>query len=69
MDTDTLTEDQWTGLINEAAKLDGDFEKSNMLLQISLKMPKSENIKTAYLKAAKTIAGDMEFGKAVRAVE
>jgi hypothetical protein len=32
-------------------------------------MPKTDSLKAVYLQAAKTINGDMEYGKALRAVE
>ena len=64
-----LSEGQWTSLINQTTNIGGDFEKSNFLIQLSQKMPRNENLKNAYLKAAKTITDDAQYGRALRAVE
>lgn len=69
MGENNLSEEQWISLINQVVNISGDFEKCNFLFQLSQKMPKSENLKTAYLKAAKTISDDSQYGRAVRAVE
>lgn len=61
--------DEWIGLINEASLLTADFDKCNVLLEIAGKMPKNEEVKTNYLKAAKTIKAEMEYGKALKAVD
>lgn len=63
------TENQWIDLINEITQITSDFEKSNLLVQIAQKMPKNENTKAVYAKVAKTITNDMDYGKAMRAVE
>ena len=62
-------EEQWSSLINITGKLNSDEDKSNMMLEISQKMPINGNLKSIYLKAAKTIRDDMQYGRAVRAVE
>jgi hypothetical protein len=64
-----MSEEEWAVLINRTSDLSSDFEKSNMLVDIAAKMPKTENLRTEYLKVAKTINADPEYGKAVRAVE
>jgi hypothetical protein len=69
MGENNLSEEQWISLINQAANVSGDFEKSNFLIQLSLKMPKGDNIRNAYLKIAKTITDDGQYGRALRAVE
>jgi len=63
------TNDQWIGLIRAVSRLDGDLEKSALLEQIAQRMPKDEKVKAACLAAAKTIKGDMEYGKVVRAID
>ena len=42
-----------------------------ILLQILLrkKMPKTDPVKAAYLKAAKTIGNDNDYGRVMRALE
>jgi predicted negative regulator of RcsB-dependent stress response len=69
MSQNNLSEEQWISLINEASHLSADFEKSNLLVQLSQKMPKTESVKSTYLKAAKTINDNGEYGKAIRVVE
>jgi len=69
MGENNLSEEQWISLIDQTANIGGDFEKSNFLIQLSRKMPKSENIRNAYLKAAKAISDDGQYGRALRAVE
>jgi hypothetical protein len=69
MAKDNLPEQQWINLINQINHIGGDYEKGNFLIQLSQKMPKNDNLKNAYLKAAKTINDDSQYGKAVRAVE
>jgi hypothetical protein len=69
MNESIKSEEQWICLINETAQVSQDFEKSNLLVQIAQKMPKSENTKAAYLKVAKSITNDTDYGKAIRAVE
>jgi len=64
-----VNEDGWISIINATAGLGSDFEKSNVLVLIAQKMPGSENIKTAYRKAAKTIGNDGEYGKAIKAID
>lgn len=63
------TNEQWIGLIDETALLSADFDKCNVLVQIAGTMPKNDEIKVAYMKAAKTIKAEMEYGKALKAVE
>lgn len=69
MSENNLSEEQWASLINQTANIGGDFEKSNFLIQLSQKMPKSDNIRNVYLKIAKTINDDQQYGRAVRAIE
>ncbi len=61
--------EQWIGLIDEASLLSADFDKCNVLLEIAGKMPKNDEIKTSYMKAAKTINAENEFGRAVKAID
>jgi hypothetical protein len=63
------TEAQWISLTNQAANFGSDFEKSNMLVKIAQKMPKSDTLKMIYLKVARTINSDADYGKAIKAME
>lgn len=69
MGENNLSEEQWISMINQTANIGGDFEKSSFLVQLSQKIPKGENIRNAYLKIAKTINDDQQYGRAVRAIE
>jgi len=64
-----LTEVQWTHLLNNVALINADIDKSNLLVEIAGKMPKTDNLKSVYLRVAKTIGSDPDFGKAIRAIE
>ena len=64
-----LSQGQWISLIGQTAGFTGDAEKSGFLLELSNKMPKGEEMKTAYIKAAKNIQDDFQYGKALRAIE
>ena len=68
MEQKNISNEQWILLINKTAGLGADMDKSNLLIYIAQKMPKAEIIKAAYLKAAKTINEDSEYGKVLRAV-
>ena len=63
-----LTENQWISLINKSVQPASDMDKGNLLIEIALKMPKTEPVKSAYLKAARSIHNDSDYGRAVRAV-
>ena len=65
---DIKVQEQWIGLIEKTAELSSEFEKCNVLLQIASHMPKSEEVKATYMKAAKTINAENEFGRAVKAL-
>ncbi len=69
VDQNNLSEEQWITLIGQTVNINGDFEKSSFLIQLTRKLPKSDNIREAYLKAAKTINDDSQYGRAVRAIE
>jgi hypothetical protein len=62
------TEQQWASLIDASTQVSPDFEKSNLLLSIAERMPRTETLKTAYLNAAKTIKSGMEYDKTKKAV-
>jgi hypothetical protein len=64
-----ITENQWISLINHSAQPGSDMDEANLLVEIALKMPKTETMKSAYLKAARSIHNDSDYGRAVRAVD
>jgi hypothetical protein len=63
------TNDQWISLIQATTKLGADIEKVNLLVQIAPKMPKEEPVRAEFLKAAKSIGSDADYGRVMRAVE
>lgn len=63
------SDEQWIKLIGEAANINQNEQKANLLTDIAKKMPRTEAVKTAYAKVARTISGDMEYGRAIRAAE
>ena len=69
LDREVISEYQWMVLIAETARLHTDFDKARLLVRIAPKMPASDNIKKAYMTAAKTIQSDMDYGKVIRAVD
>jgi hypothetical protein len=64
-----LTEGEWVSLLDGVSHIGSDFDKSNLLVEMAAKIPKSDTLKATYLKVAKTITNDMDYGRAMRAVE
>ena len=64
-----LTEDQWIILEEKIPSLGSDMDKSNLLVEIAGKMPKTDLVRAGYMKAAKSINNDSDYGKAVRALD
>ncbi|HEV7620756.1 MAG TPA: hypothetical protein VGO09_03435 [Flavisolibacter sp.] len=69
IDQNNLTEEQWIRLINDTGKIASDFEKSNLMVHLAKKAPHTDNIKTSYFTVARSIRGDAEYGKAIKAIE
>jgi hypothetical protein len=63
------TDAQWIALINACGQIQSSFDKSNMMVELAGRMPKNETIRASYLKVAKTIPEDAEYGRVVKAVE
>jgi len=61
-----LSDDQWMMIIDKTADLGTDIDKANLLIQIAQKMPKTEALKNSYLKAAKSIGNDSDYGRVLR---
>jgi uncharacterized protein YjbI with pentapeptide repeats len=68
-DEKNLSEAQWMRLTDKTAGLGSDMDKANLLIAIAQRMPKTEICKVSYMKAAKTLGNDSDYGRAVRAVE
>jgi hypothetical protein len=69
MEEKSISENQWRSLIHQTTSLGSDVDKADLLTAIGQKMPKTEYLKTAYLKAAKSISNDSDYGKAVRIIQ
>jgi hypothetical protein len=69
IDNKRMTEGEWSGIIRQTEHLGSDFEKAEILVKIAKNMPPSDTLKTVYMKTAKTIDADQEYGKALRAIE
>jgi hypothetical protein len=63
-----LSESQWIILENKIAALVSDMDKSNLLVEVAKKMPKTEMVRAGYMKVAKTIGNDSDYGKVIRAL-
>ena len=63
------TDDEWIGLVRATGALQPDYLKSELLLKIARKMPRTDSLISAYKASAKRIEGDMEYGKVIRAIE
>jgi hypothetical protein len=69
IEKNNISEVQWISLIHGATMLGSDIDKANLLTNIGEKMPKTDELKAAYLKAAKSISNDSDYGKAVRIIQ
>ena len=63
-----ISEEQWLNLISKLGGLGSDMDKTNLLTTIAARMPKTEALRAAYLKTAKTIDNDSDYGRSVRAI-
>jgi hypothetical protein len=68
-DSTGLPDAGWISLIRAAARMEDDYNKSDLLLQIAQKMPHNDIVKAEYKAAARTIRDDANYGKAMRAIE
>lgn len=63
------SDEQWIAVIRQTAQVGSEFDRSNILIQIAMQMPRTEPVKTAYMEIAKSIQGEMEYGKVVKAID
>jgi hypothetical protein len=64
-----MSDAEWMELLQAVSLLDSEMDKAGLLVQIAPEMPKNEVVRAQYLKAAKTIGNDSDYGKVLRAVE
>jgi hypothetical protein len=69
IETNGITEEQWINLINKTQQISSELDRSNLLIQIASKIPKTENTKAAHLNAARTIHADADYTKVIKAIE
>ena len=69
IDVPPVTSAEWIGLIRATGALPPDYLKSELLLKIAPKMPRTDSLISAYSSSAKRIQGDMDYGKVMRAIE
>jgi len=67
-DEKDLRPDQWVLLLMQISRLGSDVDKTSLLVETAQKMPLDAQTKPAYLSAAKTIHNDMDYGRAMRAI-
>jgi hypothetical protein len=63
------TDAEWAALMRAVGALEPDYLKSDLLLQIAPKMPRTDSLRVMYRMAAKSIQSDNDYGKVMRAVE
>jgi hypothetical protein len=63
------TDEEWSGLIRATGALQPDYIKTVLLLKIAPGMPRTDSLRAAYRISAKSIEGDMDYGKVIRAIE
>jgi len=59
----------WAGLIRTTLTLDGEYDRSNVLVEIGQKLPKTDSLRVLYMKAARTVHSDGDYGRVVKALE
>lgn len=60
---------EWTMLIQKVGVLNEDYIKTDLLLKIAPKMPRTDSVQAAYKAAARTIHQDEGYGKVMRALD
>jgi len=68
MNEKNLRPDQWVVLLLQISRLGSDMDKTNLLIEAAGKMPIDAQTRPAYLSVVKTIQNDMDYGRAMRAI-
>jgi hypothetical protein len=63
------TDAEWASLLRAVGALDQDYIKSDLFTKIAPKLPRNDSLRAVYRKAAKSIQGDNDYGKTMRALE
>lgn len=61
--------EQWIEIIEAAATLNSDEDKCNLLVTMAPVLPKTDSVRSVYMKTAKTINQEFELGRAMKALE
>ncbi|HLX66949.1 MAG TPA: hypothetical protein VKR41_08125, partial [Puia sp.] len=69
IDLPPATDAEWVTLIRATGDLEADYIKTDLLLKIAPEMPRTDSLRAAYRLSAKSIQGDMDYGKVIRAIE
>ena len=65
-----LDQASFKGLLEKVTKMSSDFEKSKVMIAIARQLPEGdEQLREAYMKSAKSISSDFEYGKVMRAYQ
>ena len=64
-----LSEGQWSNLIGQTININNDDSKSDLLVYMSINMPKDDSTRASYKRMAKTITDNAAYGKVMRAIE
>jgi ferritin len=64
-----MSEKEWEDIIEKISLVGSDMDKSNLLVSVARKMPQSEELKAIFLKSARTIHSDPDFGRVMRAMD
>ena len=62
------TEGQWITLVRTAGGIGDDTQKSELLQRIWAAGPKSDSLKAEYIRVARTIHDDWQYGKTMRVI-
>ncbi len=68
-ENNSMAEEDWMSLISEVTFINNDSEKANLLVQLARNLPKNAATQDAYVKAARSIISEHEYGKALKAID
>jgi hypothetical protein len=63
-----LTKDMAKAILTSAAKLDSDYECASLLVEVANAITIDDELRPVFEKAADTIQGEYEYGRAMSAV-
>jgi hypothetical protein len=63
------TDAEWAGLIRATGANQQDDVKTDLLLKIAPKMPRTDSLRAQFRMSAKSIQNDMDYGRVMRAID